>query len=101
MRIAHADDPALVEDDERVGAADARQDLPKRRDGVGRLLVGEKGGQQLRVGRGRQARPAAGQLVEQLAGVHEVPVVADGDRAPGSRRKVGWAFSQTVDPVVE
>ena len=53
-RVAHADDPALVEDDEAVRAADTRQDPLERLDGVGRRLVGEQGGQQLRVGRGGQ-----------------------------------------------
>ena len=61
-RIAHADDPALVEDHQAVRAADARQDALQGLDRVGRGLVGEERGQQLRVGRRRQAGTAAAQL---------------------------------------
>ncbi len=79
-RISDADHPALVEDDEAVRPADARQDPDECVDRVGRGLVGEERGQQLRIGRGREAPPAAAQRRQQLAGVDEVAVVPDGDR---------------------
>ena len=90
-RVAHADHPALVEDHQAVRAADARQDLPQRLDRVRGRLVGEQRGQQLRIGRGRQARPAALELLEQVARVDEVAVVADGQRAARSEpvRRLG------------
>ena len=62
VRIADADDPALVEDEQRVGAADARQQLQQRLDGVGRRLVGEERRQELRVGRRGEAGAAALEL---------------------------------------
>ena len=67
---------------ERVRAADARQELQQRVDRVRRRLVGEERGQELRVGRRGEAGAAALELVEQLAGVDEVAVVADRDRPP-------------------
>ena len=74
--------------DQAVRAADARQDPLERLDGVGRRLVGEQRGQQLRVGRGRQPGPTAGELVEQLARVDEVAVVADRER-PARSEAIG------------
>ena len=100
-RVADADDAALVEHDQRVCATDSRQDALERLDRVGRRLVGEQRRQQLRVGRGGQARPAALQLAEQLTRVDEVAVVADRQRPPRAKPIVGWAFSQIVEPVVE
>ena len=59
-RIADADDPLLVEDDEAVGAVDGGQDAHERIHGVGCRLVGQERREELRVRRGRQrARPAA------------------------------------------
>ena len=69
-----------VEDHQGVRAADPGQDLAQRVDGVLRRLVGQERGQQLRVGAGGEAAATAGELVEQLAGVDEVAVVADGER---------------------
>ena len=59
VRIADADHPALVEDHEAVRAADAGQDPEQRLDGVGRRLVGQERGQELRVGRRGQPGAAA------------------------------------------
>ena len=59
VRVADADDPPLVEDDQAERAADAGQDPDERLDRVGGRLVGEERGQELRVGRGRQAGAAA------------------------------------------
>ena len=87
-RIADADDPPLVEDDEAVGAADPRQDLAQRLDGVGGRLVGEERGQELGVGGCRQAGAAALEQLEQVAGVDEVAVVADRER-PARPEAVG------------
>ena len=91
VRVADADHPLLVEDDEAVGAADPRQDLAQRVDGVRRRLVGEERGQQLRVGARGEPAPAALELVEQLAGVDEVAVVADRERPPRAepQRRLG------------
>ena len=82
VRVADADDPPLVEDDEAERAADARQDLDERLDRVGGGLVGEERRQQLGVGRGRQPGAAALELRQQVARVDEVAVVADRDRPP-------------------
>ena len=60
VRVADADDPPLVEDDQAERPADAWQDAAERLDRVGRRLVGEQRGQELGVGRGRQAGAAAG-----------------------------------------
>jgi hypothetical protein len=79
-RVADADDAPLVEDDERERAVDSRQDPDERVDRVGGRFVREEGGQELRVGRGRQPASAAAQLAQQLAGVHEVAVVANRER---------------------
>ena len=81
-RIAHADDPALVEDHQAVRATHAREDALEGLDGIGGRLVGQERGQQLRVGRGGQAGATAPELLEQVAGVDEVAVVADGQRTP-------------------
>ena len=63
----------------------------ERIDRVGRRLVGEERRQELRVGRRRQPGAAALELVEQLAGVDEVAVVADGERParPEPERRLG------------
>ena len=91
VRIADADDPPLVEHHQAVRAADARQDLDERVDGVGGRLVGEQRGQELRVGGGRQAGAAAFELAEQFPGVDEVAVVADRERPARSQavRRLG------------
>ena len=62
VRVAHADDPLLVEDDQAERATDAGQDLAQGLDRVLRRLVGEQRGEQLGVGRGGQAGSAALQL---------------------------------------
>ena len=80
VRIAHPDDVLLVEDRQRVGALDHRQHPLQRLDRVARRIVRQERRQQLGVrGRG-QARFAALEVREQLAGVDEVAVVADRDR---------------------
>src|SRR5829696_2526792 len=79
--VAHADDALLVEDDEAERPADAGQDADERVHGVGGRLVGEEGCEELGVGARRQAPAAALELVEQLPGVDEVPVVPDRERA--------------------
>jgi len=77
--IAHTDDAALVEDHQTVGTAHPRQNAPQRLDRIGRRFIRQKRREQFRVGRGRQAGPPTLKLPQQ----------------------VGWAFSQTVEPVVE
>ena len=101
-RVADADDPPLVEDDQAVGAADPRQDPQERLDRVGRRLVGEQRGQQLRVGRGRQPGATAGAAGSSSSRVlTRLPLWPIASARRGPSRYVGWAFSQTVDPVVE
>ena len=87
-RIAHADDAALVEDDQAVRAAHPRQHLAQGLDRVRRRLVRKERGQQLRVRRGRQARPAALEQLEQVARVDQIAVVADRER-PARSQPVG------------
>ena len=82
VRVADADDAVLVEDDEAERAADPRQDPAQGVDGVVRRLVGEERGQELRVGAGGEAAAPALELLEELARVDEVAVVADGERPP-------------------
>ena len=82
MRVADADDPVLVEDDQAERPADPWQDLLERLDGVGGRLVCQERGQELRVGGRREAGAAAGQLPEQLARVDEIAVMADRERPP-------------------
>ena len=48
----------------------------------------------------RPRRSSATQLGE-LVGVGEVAVVAEREEPVAVARKVGWAFSQTLAPVVE
>ena len=83
VRVADADDPALVQDDQAVRAVDAAAGPASSASTGSRAgLVGEERGQQLRVGAGREAARPPGSRSEQLARVDEVAVVPDGERAP-------------------
>ena len=91
VRVPDADDALLVEHDEAEGPAHPGQDAPQ---GVHRVLcrlVGEERGQELRVGAGGEAAAPPEQLLQQLAGVDEVPVVPDGERParPQAQRGLG------------
>ena len=61
MRVADADDPTVIEDDQAERPADAGQDALQGFDRVRGRFVGEERRQELRVGRGRQAGAAAGE----------------------------------------
>ena len=89
--VAHADDAPLVEDDQAVGAAHARQDPQQRLDGVAPGLVGEERGQELRVRAGRESAAAAREPLQQLARVDQVAVVPDRERParPEAERRLG------------
>jgi hypothetical protein len=77
VRVADADEPVLVEDHERERAPDPGQQMEERVHRVGRGLVREERREELRVGRRGEASASALELVEELAGVDEVAVVAD------------------------
>ena len=85
--IADADDSPLVEDDEGIGAPDGRQHAAQRIDEIGRLIVGEQRGQELRVRARGQAGATARQPGQQVAGVHEIAVVADREGATRTEAK--------------
>ena len=91
VRVADADDALLVEDDEAEGAAHPGQDAAQGVDRVLGRLVGEERGQELRVGAGGETAAPPWQLLQQLAGVDQVPVVADGERParPQAQRGLG------------
>ena len=74
----------------------------ERLDRVGGRLVGQERGEELRVGAGGEAaraRPAARSSSSRV--FTRLPLCPIASARRGPRRSVGWAFSQTVEPVVE
>src|SRR4029079_14369853 len=107
--------PSLVEDHEAVRTVDAGQDPDQGVDRVRGRLVGEEGGQELpgRPGRGgravrssvsveagRRARPPRSWPSSSRV-FTTLPLWPIASARRGPRRNVGWAFSHTVEPVVE
>ena len=82
VRVAEGDHRALRHHDGRVGAREPRHHGLDRVLDRPCLLHREQGGDDLRVGRAAERKPALAQLVVELDGVGQVAVVGEGQLAP-------------------